>query len=192
MFELLTLAFQGAEHAAEHAAPHAEHLEVIDTGSMLPMITALVVFLVTFGILYIKVWPTIVKGLDDREAKIRNEIESAEQAREQAKSALAEYQENLASARDEANKMIVQARADAKAVGDELRSRNEAELVELKARATKEIETARQAAVNSIYAEASNLAVQMASKILQREVNAGDQQRLVDDSLRELANAGRN
>jgi len=158
---------------------------------LMPLVTALIVFTLAFLILKVKVWPKITKGLDDRDRKIRDEIESAEEAREQAKSALAEYQRNLTSARDEANKMIAQARSDAKAVGDELRSRNEAELVELKSRATREIETARQAAVNSIYAEASNLAVQMASKILQREINAGDQQRLVDDSLRELANAGR-
>jgi F-type H+-transporting ATPase subunit b len=159
---------------------------------LMPLVTALVVFTVAFMVLKTAVWPKITKGLDDRDKKIRDEIESAEEAREQAKSALAEYQRNLSSAREEANKMIAQARADAKAAGDELRSRNEAELVELKARATKDIETARQAAVNSLYAEASNLAVQMAGKILQREINAGDQQRLVDDSLRELANAGRN
>ena len=49
-------------------------------------------------------------------------------------------------------------------------------------------DAARQAAVNEIHAEASNLAAAIAGKILKREINAGDQQRLVEESLQELSN----
>jgi F-type H+-transporting ATPase subunit b len=191
MFQLLLAA---DEHATGAAADHghaAGHAGVLDIANWLPGVTALLVFLIAFVILAWKVWPTITKALDEREEKIRSEIESAEAAREQAKAALAEYQKSLASARDEANRMIVQAKADAKAVAEELKSRNQAELVEMKQRATREIESAKQAAISAIYNEAANLGVSIASKILQREVNEGDQARMIDDSLQELTQAGR-
>ncbi len=49
--------------------------------------TALVVFVVAFGFLYLKVWPVITKGLDDRNDKILGEIKAAEDARSQASQA---------------------------------------------------------------------------------------------------------
>jgi F-type H+-transporting ATPase subunit b len=191
MLHSFFLAF--AEPAAEHAADGhgTQHADVLDPMNWLPGATALIVFLIAFGILALKVWPTITKALDERDRKIRDEIDSAEAAREQAKAALAEYQKSLASARDEANRMINQAKSDAKAAADEMRTRNQAEMVEMKQRATREIESAKQAAISEIYNEATNLGVAIAGKILQREVNSRDQERMIDDSLRELTNAGR-
>ena len=61
-------------------------------------ITALVVFSIAFGALSIFVWPKITKGLDDRNEKILGEIKAAEDARAQAKQALAEYESSLAEA----------------------------------------------------------------------------------------------
>jgi len=152
-----------------------------------PLITTLVVFVVFFLILAKTVWPKITAGLDDRDRKIREEIESAEEAREQAKAALAEYESSLASARKEAAEMIAHAKSDAKAAADELKRRNEAELVELKQSANREIDAAKQAAINELHAEATTLAVAVAGKIIGREITAEDQQRLVEESLRELA-----
>lgn len=171
--QLLTLAAD-----AEHAGP-------MDL-NWVPAVTALVVFLVAFTVLRIKVWPMIVQGLDDRENKIRGEIASAEEAREQAKAALAEYESSLSTARQEATEMISKAKADAKAAADELRSRNDAELADLKNRARTEIESAKKAAISELHAEAAVLAAAIAGKILQREVSVDDQQQLVNEALSEL------
>src|SRR5205085_8352748 len=110
---------------AANVGHEVEHTDLIQTNNWLPAVTALVVFLIVFGFLYVKVWPMIIKGLDEREKKIRDEIAAAEAAREQAKSALAEYQRNLSQAREEASAMIAKAKSDAKAVADDLRSRNQ-------------------------------------------------------------------
>ena len=188
MFQLFLAADEHAAAATDHGVGHAQ---VLDIANWLPGVTALIVFLIAFVFLAIFVWPKITKALDEREQKIRSEIESAEAAREQAKAALAEYQKSLATARDEASRMITQAKADAKAVAEELKSRNQAELVEMKQKATREIESAKQAAISAIYNEAANLGVAIAGKILQREVNERDQARMIDDSLQELTQAGR-
>ena len=164
----------------------AEQAGVTDLTPVL-FITTIVVFLIVLAIAAKAIWPKILAGLDEREAKIRDEIRSAEEAREQAKGLLSEYEKNLAEARNEANQMIAKARNDAKAVAEELRKRNESELTELKSRAMQEIEIAKRNAINEIYVEATTLATTIAGKILQREINAEDQQRLVEESLGEMA-----
>ncbi len=168
-----------------------EHAEVMAL-NLLPAITAMVVFLLAFGFLYIKVWPKILQGLDDRDQKIRQEIANAEAAREKANAALAEYEKELASARHEANELIAQARADAKAVAKDLRDRNEVELVEMKQRATRDIEAAKTAAINELYTQAAMLSADIAAKVLSREMTAEDQQRLINQSLEELSSVNKN
>ena len=153
---------------------------------VLPLITAVIVFGTMFVLLAKYIWPRITQGLEDRDRKIKDEIESAEDARKQAKNALEEYERELANARHEAADMIAKARADAKAIAEELRSRNEVELTDMKQRATQEIDAAKQAAINELYAEASTLAVTMAGKILKREISVDDQERLMHESLQEM------
>ena len=175
--------------AADDVAQGAEHAELM-TLNWLPAVTALVVFLAAFGFLYAKVWPKIIQGLDDRQGKIRQEIANAEKAREQANAALAEYESELANARQEANDMIARAKADAKAVAQELRDRNEVQLTEMKQRATRDLDAAKRAAITELHAEAATLAADIAGRILKREISAEDQKRLVDESLEELAGVG--
>lgn len=150
---------------------------------------AIVVFLVAFSILALKVWPTITRGLQDREDKIRNEIEAAEMARAQAKDALEQYQQSLAQARAEAQKEIDKARAQAQAISAELKTKADAELNAMREKAMRDIDNAKRAAVSEIYAQGSALAASMAGKILKREVNTNDTQRLLEESVRQLEGA---
>lgn len=152
--------------------------------------TALVVWLIAFVILAVKVWPVITKGLDERNDKILGEIKAAEDARSQAKQALAEYEKSLADAREEANRTIAEARAEAQRVADEMKASNERELAERMARAKADIEAAKKSAVADIHAHASELASTVAGRILQREINSDDQARLVEESIREMDAAG--
>jgi F-type H+-transporting ATPase subunit b len=185
MFEVLILA----------AEEHAEHAPIVPGSTaqaIAPALTALIVFSLLLIVLWRTVWPKIVQGLDDRDRKIREEIKAAEEAREKARAALAEYERSLAQAREEANKMIAKARADAKAVAEEMRAQNAAELTEKMARANREIDSAKHAAISELHAQAGTLAAAIAGKILQREISVEDQQRLVEESLRELASARNN
>ena len=72
------------------------------------------------------------------------------------------------------------------ALAAQLKSKNDAELSAMREKAKAEIESAKKQAIAEIYAESVNLATVMAGKILQREVTASDQQRLMDESLAEM------
>lgn len=156
----------------------------------LAAITGLVVFLVAIGVLYWKVWPIITKGLDDRNEKILSEIKAAEDSRAQAKEALAEYEASLADAREQAQKTIADARAEGQRLFEEMKAKNERELAERISRANADIEAARKAAVADLHSQAVELATMLSSRILEREINASDQAKLIEESLRELDATG--
>ncbi|GJM18013.1 MAG: hypothetical protein DHS20C14_02260 [Phycisphaeraceae bacterium] len=178
------------EPAGAHGDGHAdaEHQGVIPTPlqGAAPAITALISFAVVLGVMYVVIWPKINKGLDERAGKITEEIAAAERARKQAASALDEYEKNLAEARAEAKAMLEKTKADQTELAAQLRAKAETELTAMRDRARQDIEAAKRAAVNEIYAESVGLASSIAGKILQREVSAGDQQRLVEESLAEM------
>ena len=187
------LAADAGEHAGhgEHAGQPAGVLPTIEQG-IVPMIVSIGVFAVVFAILAVKVWPPIVKGLKAREDKIRSEIESAEMAQQQAKAALEQYEKNLAMARAEAQKMLDDAKSQQLAIGAELKAKAEAELNGMREKAKRDIDQAKRAAVAEIHEKVTDLAMNIAGKILQREISAQDQKRLVSESLAELQGVGRN
>lgn len=148
---------------------------------------ALVVFLAFFALAAKLVWPKIVGGLDERYAKIKSEIDAAEKARHEAESAQKKFEEKLRQAQEEATRTIADAKAAASKAADELRAKNDAELADMKSRALADIESAKSIAVKELNDHAVALATTMASKILRREVGAGDQSRLVSESLAELS-----
>lgn len=185
---------------ASHGDDHGGHGDGHDKVGAIPSIaqglatgiTAIVVFGIVAFILNSQVWPKITTALDERSEKIQGEIEAAEQARAQAKQALEQYEASLAEARAEAQKMIDDTKAQQATLAADLRAKSEAELADLKDRARRDIESAKRAAISEVYAQASILASTVAGKILEREVSSDDQQRLVEEALRELAPAGDN
>ncbi|MHC4975260.1 MAG: F0F1 ATP synthase subunit B [Planctomycetota bacterium] len=158
--------------------------------AFVPFISALIVFALAFVILWKTAWPKILGGLEDREDKIRDEITNAEKAREDAEAALAEYQKSLSEARQEAGKIIEQAKIDQQRVAAELKAKTENELNQMRDSAKRDIEHAKKQAVSEIYDHMSSLATDVASKILDKELNVADQQKLVEESLKQLQPVG--
>jgi len=173
----------GAEEegaAAAAGAPNPARFELA------PYIAAIILFGVVLFILNRKVWPVVLKALQDREEKIRSEIETAERTRKQAQSALQEYEKSLHEARSEAAKIIEEAKAEQQRVAAELRAKTDREISQMREGAMRDIEAAKRAAVSEIYGQMATTATAIASKILQRELSAQDQQQLVDESLNQL------
>ena len=151
--------------------------------NLLPFVTTIVVFSVVAIALGIFVWPKILKGLDDRNAKILHEIESAEAARAVAAAKQKEFEQKLAEALEQAAQMIREAKSEAVRMGDEIRAKSEADLAERARRAGEEIENARRAAIAELESHAATLAVSIAGRILKREINPADQKRMIEESM---------
>jgi F-type H+-transporting ATPase subunit b len=176
----------GAGDAAGGHAPTTGGFPAGPLEGIMPLLATWIVFGAVSAVLIFKVWPRILGGLTEREEKIKNEIRSAEQARQQANDALEQYQKNLAEARAEAAQMIERTKQEQRRLAEELRAKSEREVTDLKQRAMQDIEGAKRAALAEIYGQMAGLATQVAGKILEREINPDDHRALVDDAVGKL------
>lgn len=172
------------EHGGEHHKASSPIASVKE--GVIPAVTAIVIFLIVVGIASTMIWPKIVAGLDERNEKIVGEIAAAEAARKQAREALDEYEKNLAEARAESQRMLEETKAQQATLAAQLKANADADLAAMREKAISEIDAAKKQALNELYSESVNLATTMAGKILQRQVTAEDQQRLMDESLAEM------
>jgi F-type H+-transporting ATPase subunit b len=183
----------GAEPAGEHGAGHAEPQLIGGlSAGVIPALTTLVVFVVLLIVLSKFAWGPIASGLKAREDKIRRDIEEAEAARKRAEAALAQYNQQLATAEEQVREILAKAAADAERIGTSMRMKAQQEAEEIKEKAQRDIETARAQAVREFHAEAATLATAVAEKILRRNLNVEDQRALVNSSLEQLQSLNRN
>ena len=170
---------------AHHDDPKASLLRG-PTEGFITALTTLVVFLGLVVILGKFAWGPIAKGLQDRENKIRRDIEEAEAARARAEATMKEYQAQLATAEAKVREMLAKASVDAEQIGTNVRTRAQQEAQEIKENATREIDSARRDAVKQVHDQAAILATSVAEKILRRNLNADDQRDLVESSLEQM------
>jgi F-type H+-transporting ATPase subunit b len=162
------------------------------SGTLAQSIAAIIVFILLFALLRKFAWGPILKGLQEREGKIKGDLERAEQAAQQAATTLKEYQTQLAEAQEEARKIIDKGRGDAQRVADQIKEQTQADITQMRKRAEQEIRGAKEQALTEIYTQTATLATAVAGKILRREIKGDDQERLVQESIRELGGAVRN
>jgi F-type H+-transporting ATPase subunit b len=186
---------QHGSAAGSHAAGEAHEEPSLLQGpkeSLITAITTLIVFLILVAVLGKFAWGPIATGLKAREDKIRKDIADAEAARARAEATLREYNTKLAAAEGQIRDMLSKATADAETIATNIRARAQVESEEIKERANKDIETARDQAIAQVHSEAVNLSTIMAEKILHRNLNPDDQRDLLARSLEQLQTISRN
>jgi F-type H+-transporting ATPase subunit b len=146
------------------------------------------VFLGLLGLLTKFAWKPIMQGLEKREDGIARQIAETKASNEEAKRMLASYERRLSEASEEVRGMLEEARRDAdttrQSIVAEARKAAEEEL----ARATREIQFAKDDALSQIAEKAGHLAVEVAGKFLRDKLGHDDQARLVRDSVASLSN----
>jgi F-type H+-transporting ATPase subunit b len=132
-------------------------------------------------------WGPILKGLQAREKFIHDSLAAAQHERQEAEARLREYQERLVGARAEATAIVDESRRDAEAVRRRIEEEAQAEATRIVERARREIGIAKETAVKDLYSLAARMTTGAAAKILEREINPQDHERLIRDSIAELA-----
>lgn len=152
----------------------------------------LVIFLLVIVVLGKFAWGPLLGGLQQREEFIRRSLQEAKQDREAAEARLREYEEKLSTAGVEATQIVEKGKSEGEKLraGIEDKARDEAD--KMVDRARREIELAKQSAIKDLYATSSELATEIASRILQRELNPQDHEKLISDSIKELGDLDRN
>jgi len=187
------------DHAADAADPHAADAHGgghpkrgLMTVVWQEALYTIIVFGIFFAVLSTVVWPKILGALQAREDKVRGDLKQAEVAAKEASSTLAEYKQQLAEAQKQAQVIVDESRVAATQVAAQLKEQTQAEITQMRERAEADIRSAKERAVTEIYEQTATLATQVAGQILRREINAGDQESLVRESIARLNDAGQN
>jgi F-type H+-transporting ATPase subunit b len=150
------------------------------------MFWTLLTFVVVLYILKRFAFGPIQQAIDERAARIQADVDAAENARKEAQEALAEYRQALADSRKEATKII----DDARRVAEDQRKRDiaalEAEKARLMQRAKDEIAAETRHSLQAIRDGLADLTLATAEKVVRRQLDEGEQRRLIDDALADV------
>jgi F-type H+-transporting ATPase subunit b len=143
-------------------------------------------FLVLFVLMAKWGYPMITKAMDARAERIRGDLDEATRARTEADTVLDDYRRQLADARNESNRIIEEARQTADQLRRDLMTRAETEVADLRTRAREDIEAAKGRAMTELRAEVSTLAIELAEKVVGRNLDAESNKALVDSFISEV------
>lgn len=167
----------------------AEH-EVTAKNPIIPetkeIIWAAIAFLIVFALLSWKAWPAIKKALQDREERIRADLERAEAARTEAETQLVDYQRQLAEARAEAGRIIEEARQAADQVRKDLMAKAEADAAELRGRAGDDIKLATDRAMADLQSRVADLSIELAEKVVEKNLDRETQIQLIENYINQV------
>ena len=154
------------------------------------IVTQIASFAILFGILYVLLYKPILRMLDERSAKIREGLESAERAREEAAASREDMQRQLDEARTEGQAMIAQAREVADRFREEELAKARTEIAAERARAGADIQRERDAAVQELRKEFAGLAISAAERVTKRSLDESSHRELIDDFLEGAPGSG--
>lgn len=161
-------------------------LITLDGWTFLAQICNLMIQLVIFKKLLLN---PVKKVIAERKAKADSQIADAEKLRTEAEAMKAEYEQNLQNARTEANQIVAAAQKTAAARSEELLGEARAQAAALKQKAEADIAQERKKAVNEVKDEISGMAMEIASKVVEREIKEADHQDLIDEFIKNVGEA---
>ena len=124
------------------------------------------IFLALLLVLYKVAWKPILSGLNEREDKIRKSIEDAEKAATELREVQETSKKMLHEAEVEAKEIVSKARETAQTLGKEIEEKAKTEAQSVRDNALKDIESAKIEAMQSLRKESSDLAIELAGKLL--------------------------
>ena len=124
--------------------------------------------------------------LDQRREAADKEISDAEAAKAEAMTIKATYEKNMAEAKAKADDILMNAQRSASLRSEEIISQAQQQAAQIKSKASADIEMEKKKAINDAKNEISGLALAIAGKVVERELDSADQTGLIDRFIDEL------
>ena len=161
----------------------------IDVGTILfTLFNTLLIFLAFRFILF--------KRVDAIVEKRKNEVDAtyteAEKARSEANADKEKYAAAMSGAKQEAAELLSRAEKKAQKEGDAILAEARSAAQTVRERATAETERERVQARTELQGEIADLAMELAQKIMEKEINKADHERLIDEFIEEIGEEGDN
>lgn len=154
-----------------------QDLLTINWNLIFSVITVLVLILILKHFFFEKV----KRFMDERKAQVAEQFQKADEAENQARKQLDKYNEILAGAEKEKRTIIAGAMENAKIQADSVLDEARKEAADIREKSRIQIEREKVAARKEIHNEASELAVQIAEKILENKLDTDAQASVIDE-----------
>lgn len=142
--------------------------------------------LILFLILKRFLFKPVKKVMDERQRRVDELFSQAERSRSEADGMKQEYESRLSAAREEADGLVRSAVLTAQRRGDAIVAEASSQASHIKQKAEAEIEKEKRQMLQDVRGEIGDLAVAIASKVVERELDARDRQGFVDEFIRNV------
>ena len=125
--------------------------------------------------------------LAKRRALADAEISDAKKAKDEALEMKSEYEKNMADAKSRSSEILAAAQKTAAIQSEEMLQETQKQVAAIKAKAESDIAQEKRKAVNEIKDEIGGMAMDIAGKVIEREISEDDHRKLIDEF---IANVG--
>lgn len=136
----------------------------------------LVAFLAVFFILKKFAWGPILSALTERESGIAESLATADRVKQEMAQMQSENEQLMAKAREERSEMLKEARIEQERIINKAKDDTKAIADKMLADARLQIEQQKNAAMTDVKNQIGNLAVEVAEKVLRKELASADSQ----------------
>ncbi|RCW77432.1 ATP synthase F0 subcomplex B subunit [Saliterribacillus persicus] len=150
------------------------------------MFFALASFLILLYLLKRFAWGPLMNKMEERENHIANEIDTAEKNRIDAEKASTEANEQLKATRQEAMTIIEEAKKAGQQQEKTIIEAAHEAAARMKKSAEEDIAREKEKAIEALQAQVATLSVQIATKVIEKEINAQDQEQLINDYIKQV------
>lgn len=156
------------------------------------VIYSVVAFFVLLTILSKLAFPPIIGMLQKRSDAIRESLDAAEKTREEAAVLLEDYKQQVAGAREEAQKIIEQGRKFGESMKEEIMQKARAEADQALARATADIGREKELALSELQSRVADLTIEAASRVVRQSLDKKGHEQLIEQYLAEAGSLREN
>jgi F-type H+-transporting ATPase subunit b len=149
-------------------------------------IWTILTFLVLFFVLAKFAWKPLLAALESRENEIKSSLEDAEKARIELERLNSESEEIIAKARSEAQTIRVEAKSVAEKIKAEVMAQAGEDAKKIRDEAEKQIQVEKDKAINEVRNEVVNLTMNVAEKVIKKNLSKEDNQSFIEDSIQNL------
>ena len=154
--------------------------------NMAEFIPACLAFLIIWFLMAKFAWPMVLKMMDEREKKIKDDLEAASQARAEADATKAAYDAKIEEAQRKADDIVAEAKRDAEVMRGEMLAKAQEDAQAIIAKAHDVIDAERTKAMAELSGSVVDLAVEIAAKIIGDALDENEQRDLAIKYLSEV------
>lgn len=159
-------------------------------GSLFPdlptIIWTTINFLILLAVLYKFLYKPLLGAISTREEQIEEAVKKAHNDRVEAERLRREFEAKVSEAQREAQDIIAKANKAASANREQIEAEARARATELLENATKTIEREKAKALAELREEVANLAVAVAGKVIEKNLDNVEQRRLAESFVQEV------